>query len=132
MFAYPINPLDVSVSDGIEEVKILRELCDILDVYGQKYWLDSGTLLGAFREGKILGHDADIDICCLVNHDDFWWSRKQVKLLNLISSCIHRVSSIKNNSSWLSLISKYFFSNFITGGIVFVYVLIISMHPLCK
>ena len=25
MFAYPINPLDVSVSDGIEEVKILRE-----------------------------------------------------------------------------------------------------------
>jgi len=62
MFAYPINPLDVSVSDRIEEVKILRELCDILDVYGQKYWLDSGTLLGAFREGKILGHDADIDI----------------------------------------------------------------------
>ena len=86
MFAYPINPLDVSVSDRIEEVKILRELCDILDVYGQKYWLDSGTLLGAFREGKILGHDADIDICCLVNHEDFWWSRKQVKLLNLIQT----------------------------------------------
>lgn len=96
MFAYPINSLDMSISDRTSEVKILRELCDILDIYGEKYWLDSGTLLGAFREGKVLGHDSDIDVCCLINHEDFWWSRKQVKLLNLLQTKFYIKNFIAN------------------------------------
>ena len=57
MFAYPINPLDVSVSDRIEEVKILRELCDILDVYGQNWFkiMSSNDILNSnFMISKIL------------------------------------------------------------------------------
>lgn len=96
MFAYPLNPLDSNITDRTHESKILRELCDILDLYGEKYWLDWGTLLGAFREGKILGHDADIDVCCLINHEDRWWSRKQAKLLNLIQTKFYIKNYIKD------------------------------------
>lgn len=36
MFAYPLNPLDSNITDRTHS-KILRELCDILDLYGEKY-----------------------------------------------------------------------------------------------
>jgi phosphorylcholine metabolism protein LicD len=43
-------------------VKNLKEVKEIFDRAGVKYWLDSGTLLGAMRDGKIIewGHDIDL------------------------------------------------------------------------
>lgn len=47
-------------------------LFDILNKCGEKCWLDWGTLLGAFREGKIIDDDLDIDVACHFKDDDFF------------------------------------------------------------
>lgn len=43
-------------------VKNLKEIKEVFDKYGIKYWLDMGTLLGAVRDGKIIEWDKDIDL----------------------------------------------------------------------
>ena len=40
----------------------LYEITQVLNKYDISYWIDSGTLLGIFREGKLLTGDIDIDI----------------------------------------------------------------------
>lgn len=42
---------------------ILNEGADILDKLGVKWWIEAGTLLGIYREGKLLDHDdPDLDV----------------------------------------------------------------------
>jgi cytidyltransferase-like protein len=52
--------------------KSLKLLCDILEKYGQKHWIDWGTLLGAYREGKIIDDDFDIDMGCIFDGNDYF------------------------------------------------------------
>lgn len=40
----------------------LREIKDVLDNKGIKFWLEGGTLLGAVRDGKIIDWDSDVDL----------------------------------------------------------------------
>ena len=40
----------------------LLEITEILNKHDVFYWIDSGTLLGIVREGKLLSGDIDIDI----------------------------------------------------------------------
>jgi phosphorylcholine metabolism protein LicD len=42
--------------------KMLKDVTDIFDKHGVRYWLDFGTLLGIVREGRILPWDDDMDI----------------------------------------------------------------------
>lgn len=42
------------------------EIASVLDSRGIDYWLDSGTLLGVIREGRLLPSDHDVDL-------SFWW-----------------------------------------------------------
>ena len=46
-------------------VNILREVKNILDDCGIRYWLDYGGLLGAVRDGKFIPWDHDIDFSLL-------------------------------------------------------------------
>lgn len=46
----------------MQAVEILREVKSILDQKNIKYWLDSGTLLGAIRDNHLIPWDNDIDI----------------------------------------------------------------------
>lgn len=43
-------------------LKNLRDIKEILDRAGVRYWLDTGTLLGAVRDGKFIPWDNDIDL----------------------------------------------------------------------
>jgi hypothetical protein len=44
-------------------VDLMREFDRICTDHGIVYWVDSGTLLGAVREKRIIAHDDDIDVC---------------------------------------------------------------------
>lgn len=43
-------------------VRCLREVKEVLDKAGIRYWLDFGALLGAVRDGRIMEWDKDIDL----------------------------------------------------------------------
>lgn len=53
---------------------------DVLEKNEVKYWLDGGSLLGAFRNGKMIDHDLDIDFAVLGEED----LEKAAKLLESI------------------------------------------------
>ena len=40
----------------------LRTLTDIFEDIGVKYWMETGNLLGAVRDGKLIPWDFDVDI----------------------------------------------------------------------
>jgi len=48
--------------DAKAAVKNLKEIKDIFDKAGITFWIDSGTLLGAVRNGKFIEWDEDIDL----------------------------------------------------------------------
>lgn len=49
--------------------RTLMDLKSVMDGQGVEFFLISGTLLGAVREGDILGHDKDIDVGVLETPD---------------------------------------------------------------
>lgn len=48
-----------------QSIEFIKYLTDIFTSNNILYWLDCGTLLGAYREGNILKTDVDIDISIL-------------------------------------------------------------------
>ncbi len=45
---------------------IVIAISELFEAHNQTYWLDYGTLLGAYRIGDILPHDGDADISRLI------------------------------------------------------------------
>lgn len=45
--------------------RLVMEVCPVLDKLGVTYWIDFGTLLGAYREKDIIPHDNDADVVIL-------------------------------------------------------------------
>jgi len=43
-------------------IKVLSRTCDVLDSMGLPYWIDSGTVLSAYRDKDVNVYDHDIDI----------------------------------------------------------------------
>ena len=82
----------------------LKEILDLLHKHQVSYWLDSGTLLGLMREGKLLKNDMDIDIGV--------WSdegQKLIKMFPLIKQAGYTIYS----ASYKGKIFKYnFISNY--------------------
>jgi cytidyltransferase-like protein len=58
-----------SKDNRIEEILELKKLTNILDELNISWWLDFGTLLGAYRKNKIISYDIDIDLSCLLTDD---------------------------------------------------------------
>ncbi|KAL9961300.1 hypothetical protein ACROYT_G030213 [Oculina patagonica] len=46
---------------------MVQNITRVFDKFGVQYWLDYGTLLGAYRTGDILPHDHDADISYILN-----------------------------------------------------------------
>lgn len=49
----------------------LKKLANILQNLNIKYWLDYGTLLGAYRNKKVIKHDYDLDVSILFDKEKF-------------------------------------------------------------
>lgn len=58
--------LEAMHKNGVETIKSLQE---ILSTTGLVFFFDMGTLLGIIREGKLLGHDLDIDVAVFANDE---------------------------------------------------------------
>ena len=50
--------------------ELLSILSDIFNSANIEYWIDQGTLLGAYRNGKFIARDSDIDIA-IRNEEQF-------------------------------------------------------------
>jgi len=61
---------------GKKSNKQFQSLVKVFNDHEVPYWIDSGTLLGVMRDGKVLDHDKDIDICM--------WTRDEDKLASII------------------------------------------------
>lgn len=55
--------VDAMVDKVVEILAVLRDEC------GFEGWISFGTLLGAARNGRAIGHDSDIDLCFLSTAD---------------------------------------------------------------
>ena len=51
-------------------VAATRSVLDALTTAGVQPFLGYGTLLGAVREGAVLGHDSDADVCYVSDHEN--------------------------------------------------------------
>jgi cytidyltransferase-like protein len=59
------KPLSNKITDRRGSIETCVEVFEILNKCGYKSWIDHGALLGAYREGKIIDHDHDVDILCI-------------------------------------------------------------------
>ena len=60
----PFSGRDRSVVEQM--VEVTAEILDVMErECGVRGWIAFGTLLGAAREGKVIGHDSDIDLAYL-------------------------------------------------------------------
>ncbi len=74
--------------NGIVALKMLEDVSDILEKNNIEFWLESGTLLGIVREGRLLPWDNDVDISIKEEYLD-----KLLSSLSEISSLGYRVRS---------------------------------------
>lgn len=58
----------------VKKTHRLREMAlhtiDSFNKHGVEYWVDYGTLLGIIREGDIIKHDNDVDLCVINSKDN--------------------------------------------------------------
>jgi len=84
-------------------VKNLREVKDVFDKVGVTFWLDTGTLLGAVRDGKIIEWDTDIDLGT--------WYNDLAKLLFTFPELKKRGFNITLNRKWAVMTIRKFDCN---------------------
>lgn len=77
------EPLSETNPDRYQEVVFFKRICDTLTKHGYKNWIDFGALLGAYREGKVIDHDWDLDVLCIENKNDVY--KNDLYGLNLLS-----------------------------------------------
>eukprot|EP00884_Botryococcus_braunii_P005380 jgi/Botrbrau1/14843/Bobra.0278s0013.1 len=46
--------------------RMMLDICPALDQLGYDHWVDFGSLLGIYRDGDLILHDNDVDICVLL------------------------------------------------------------------
>ncbi|XP_065186047.1 uncharacterized protein RP689-like [Sycon ciliatum] len=61
-----------------QRLNVLKLVVEILEKEGINYWLDCGSLLGAYRNGKMIPHDSDTDVSIL-GDEEFDRARKALR-----------------------------------------------------
>ena len=59
-------------------IEQLRSVMKILQEIGVQFWIDCGSLLGAYRNGKMMPHDNDTDIG-IIDHEAYETARKVLR-----------------------------------------------------
>jgi glycerol-3-phosphate cytidylyltransferase len=83
----------------------LKLLCDKFKERNIFHWIDFGTLLSAYREGKMFDHDNDVDICI--------FKEKQSDAIQILNKLVseNRVSIIFGSATEGNIISVEFFGH---------------------
>ena len=78
----------------IEEIasESLKDVKHIFDGHGVIFWLDSGTLLGAVRDGKMIEGDTDIDLGT--------WYHNLEKIISAFTELKEKRFNIVLNKKW--------------------------------
>jgi hypothetical protein len=83
----------------------LKLLCDKFKERNIFHWIDFGTLLSAYREGKMFDHDHDVDICI--------FKEKQSDAIQILNKLVseNKLSIISKSENKDNIISVEFFGH---------------------
>ena len=83
----------------------LKLLCDKFKERNIFHWIDLGTLLSAYREGKMFDHDNDVDICI--------FKEKQSDTIQILNKLVseNKISIISRIENEGNIISVEFFGH---------------------
>ena len=83
----------------------LKLLCDKFKEHNIFHWIDFGTLLSAYREGKMFDHDNDVDICI--------FKEKQSDAIQILNKLVseNKVSIIFGSATEGNIIQFEFFGH---------------------
>ena len=83
----------------------LKLLCDKFKEHNIFHWIDFGTLLSAYREGKMFDHDNDVDICI--------FKEKQSDTIQILNKLVseNKISIISRIENEGNIISVEFFGH---------------------
>lgn len=59
---YTLSPFTIGRLDGYPAVEVMQDGCKQYKELGLKHWLSSGTLIGLYRDGRLIPFDTDIDV----------------------------------------------------------------------
>ena len=89
----------------------INEIIDILESIGEKPFLDGGTLLGFYRNGKIMSYDADADLGLLIDDE------KRKNITNYIFKIIDSIYKNSNKFNFKVINSEGTFSSISIGNV---------------
>lgn len=65
------------------DIQIMKEVVNSIKEHNIEYWIDSGTLLGLYRDSKLIENDRDIDISIIDNKSELSELIKSLKRMDL-------------------------------------------------
>jgi hypothetical protein len=110
--------------DVKEAQKLLESTADVIEMLGAKYWIDSGTLLGAYRDKALIPYDHDIDIRILPGQlsldlmPDLVWNLWQIGYRVMIQNYGTRAELICIHETKIMLDLKFAFQD---ANLVWIY-----------
>ena len=83
-------------------LEFMNYLLDFLDSYNIKAFLDGGSLLGLYRDGKLMDYDKDTDIGIIVNNNDEILNIIKILSANKNFIC-HKKENLDTNKKFLNI-----------------------------